>query len=52
LYAHYLAKSPAKRRKPVDDFDLKKLPSLFRLRATEFYYDSPVLKKAWRKIKG
>jgi lipopolysaccharide biosynthesis glycosyltransferase len=52
LYSYYLINSPAKKRRPVDDFDFKKLPSLFRLRATEFYYDSPVLKKAWRKIKG
>ena len=52
LYAHYLAKSPAKKRKPVEDFDIKKLPSLFRLRAVEFYNDSPVLRRTWRKIKG
>lgn len=51
LYFNFLQKSPGRYRKSVIDFEMNKMPALLKLRAVEFYNDSPGLQKLWRKFK-
>jgi lipopolysaccharide biosynthesis glycosyltransferase len=53
LYFFYLAKSgKSPGFIPYTDFALKKIPGWARIRLTEFYFDSKLLRKLWRFIKS
>jgi lipopolysaccharide biosynthesis glycosyltransferase len=51
LYQYYLKKSPKKSENSIVDFHFNKLMSFLKIRLSEFYLDSPMLQKTWRKIK-
>jgi FkbM family methyltransferase len=55
LYRFYLNRSPRKREKTIVDFSWVKIPAYLKIRATEVYLDTEVLKKmvkAIRRIKS
>jgi len=52
LYFYYLQKSPVKQKKKITDFEWQKIPDLLKIRLIEFYYDSPGLQNAWKRLKA
>jgi lipopolysaccharide biosynthesis glycosyltransferase len=45
LYRFYLRLSPRKKEKVIIDFSWDKIPRYLRIRATEYYLDSPLLRR-------
>jgi lipopolysaccharide biosynthesis glycosyltransferase len=52
LYFKYLGQSPYRPRKKFDDFELNKMPLFLRIKVIDLYYNLPLVKALWRKIKS
>jgi len=50
LYHYYLKNSPAPEKRKYTDWSGSKIIPALRLRILEFYFDSPSLQKAWKKL--
>ena len=52
LYHKYLKRSPYHLKEKYTDYSIKKTPHFLKIKAIELYFDMPVVKKLWRKVKG
>ena len=51
LYHKYLKLSPFQIPDKYTDYSIKKTPHFLKIKATELYFNMPVIKKIWRRIK-
>ncbi len=51
LYADFHKLSPIGNTRVISDFTIRNLSKLFRIRLVEFYFDSPTVRKIWRRMK-
>jgi lipopolysaccharide biosynthesis glycosyltransferase len=51
LYHKYLKASPFEVKDKYVDYSIKKLPHFLKIRAAEVYFDMPIVKKLWRRVR-